>query len=194
MKQTIYALLVSTILATSASATEQDVPITHAVRSHFDIGVALSAVSTRDASVALNIFKVTDGQDRLGNVTFLAGYDYNAYIGLEGRYTTTITAQDAVKMQGWSLFIKPVYPVAEAFDIYGLLGYGGITMDPSSNHFVDVSDNGFQWGLGIDYRFGKTVSAFFDYTSLAKDMDGLYWNGAHKIDADAFTVGIRYAF
>lgn len=194
MKQIMHLLLIFAMLVTGIFANEANMYMSRTEKSYVDLGVALSAVSTRDASVSMNIFQVTEGQDRLGNVTFLAGYDFNVYFGLEGRYTTTIVAQDAVKMQGWSLFVKPAYPVSEKFDIYALIGYGGISMDPSANRFVDVSGNGFQWGLGIDYRFGKTVSAFFDYTSLAKDMDGLYWNGALKVDADAFTVGVRYRF
>ena len=38
------------------------------------------------------------------------------------------------------------------------------------------------------------VSEEVDNSSLANDMEGLYWNGAHDIDADAITIGVNYLF
>ncbi len=160
----------------------------------FYAGLALSAVSTRDAAVSMDLFNGKAGQDRLGNLTFLAGYDFNEYIALEGRYTTTIVDEDSVEMDGWSIFVKPQYPVTEAFSIYALLGFGGISMDPTTAKYVDVDDSGFQWGLGASYDFTENISVFADYTSLASDMDGIYWDGAFEVDADTFNVGVIYTF
>ena len=160
----------------------------------FYAGLALSAVSTRDAAVSMDLFNGKAGQDRLGNLTFLAGYDFNEYIALEGRYTTTIADDDAVEMDGWSIFVKPQYPVTEAFSVYALLGFGGISMDPTTAKYVDVDDSGFQWGLGASYDFTENISVFADYTSLASDMDGIYWDGAFEVDADTFNVGVIYTF
>jgi len=162
--------------------------------SSFYVGLALSAVSTRDAAVSMDIFNAKAGQDRLGNLTFQAGYNFNEYVAVEGRYTTTIADDDAVEMDGWSIFVKPQYPVTEDFNIYALLGFGGITMDPTTLKYVDVDDSGFQWGLGASYDFTENISVFFDYTNLANDMDGIYWDGALQIDADAFNLGLTYKF
>ncbi len=142
----------------------------------------------------MDLFNGKAGQDRLGNLTFLAGYDFNEYIALEGRYTTTIVDEDSVEMDGWSIFVKPQYPVTEAFSIYALLGFGGISMDPTTAKYVDVDDSGFQWGLGTSYDFTENISLLADYTSLASDMDGIYWNGAFEVDADTFNVGVIYTF
>jgi opacity protein-like surface antigen len=170
-------------------------PVTEeVVSSNFYAGLALSAVSTRDAAVSLDIFDGKAGQDRLGNLTFLAGYKFNEYIALEGRYTTTIVDDDSVEMDGWSIFVKPQYPINEAFTVYALLGFGGISMDPTTLKYVDVDDNGFQWGLGASYDFTENISIFADYTSLANEMDGIYWNGALEVDVDTFNVGVLYNF
>ena len=169
-------------------------PMEEVSPSAFYIGLGLSAVSTRDAAISLDFFGSDDGQDRLGNLTFQAGYDFNEYIGVEGRYTTSIAYEDIVEMSGWSLFVKPQYPVTDTFDIYALIGFGGVTVDPASLALVNVDDSGFQWGLGVSYDMTESVSIFFDYTNLANDMEGLYHNGALEVDADALTLGLTYKF
>ena len=161
---------------------------------NFYAGVGVSAVSTRDSAVSMNIFNVKNGQDRLGNAVLQIGYDINSYIAIEGRYTTTFVKEDIVTMDGWSLFLKPQYPLTEEMSLYALLGYGGVNIDGTNlGTLVDVNDNGFQWGVGTEYKIDKTIEVFFDYTSLAKDMDGRY-GAALQADADAFTLGITYNF
>jgi opacity protein-like surface antigen len=170
------------------------IPVVEESQNGFYAGLALSAVSTRDSAVSLDFFNVKSGQDRLGNITFQAGYNYNEYVAFEGRYTTTFSDEDLVKMNGWSLFIKPQYPVSEKFNIYALLGFGGVSLDPVNNSGVNVDDTSFQWGLGLNYEVVDNVFIFADYTSLANDMEGLYYNGALEIDADAITIGLSYQF
>jgi len=174
------------------------VPMVEEDRSGLYTGLALSAVSTRDASVSMDFFNVKSGQDRLGNISVLAGYNFNNYIAVEGRYTTTLTEEDAVEMDGWSLFVKPQYPVNEDFSVYALLGYGGVTLDHVSGYaspaITDVDDTGFQWGFGMSYAITENFDIFLDYTSLATDMDGVYWNGALQTDVDAITLGVIYNF
>ena len=171
------------------------VPVSEEVdNSSFYVGLGLSAVSTRDAAVSLDFFNVVHGQDRLGNFSLFAGYNFNEYIALEGRYTTTFSDEDLVEMSGWSLFAKPQYPVTEDFSVYALLGFGGVTLDNVNASTVNVDDSGFQWGIGASYLATENISVFIDYSSLANDMEGLYWNGAHDIDADASTIGVNYLF
>ena len=164
------------------------------IHSDFYVGLALSAVSTRESGVSLSFTSVNKGADRLGNVSFLAGYDFNDYITVEGRYTTSFAKDDTTQMSGFSIFAKPQYAVSEDFSLYGLLGYGTVTLDSATVHNnVDVDDIGFQWGLGANYKVSNEVSVFVDYTSLANDMDGSYIH-ANSADVDALTVGVTYRF
>lgn len=163
------------------------------VESGFYAGLGLSAVSTREANVSMDLTSGKAGQDRLGNITLLAGYNFNAYLAAEGRYTTSISHEDNVEMSGWSLFVKPQYPVTEDFGVYALLGFGGVTLDGVDGANIDVDETGFQWGIGMSYLVMEHVSLFTDYTSLGNDMDGVY-NGASKADIDAVTVGLTYDF
>jgi len=160
--------------------------------SNFYVGIGLTAVSTRDAAVSVD-WGATIGQDRLGNISLLAGYNFNEYIAAEGRYTTSFTHEDNVEMSGWSIFVKPQYPVTEDFSVYALLGVGGVILDGVDGAVVDVDDTEFQWGLGASYMVTDNVSLFADYTWLT-GMEGVFYNGALETDVDEFTIGVNYHF
>ncbi|MCF6205591.1 MAG: porin family protein [Sulfurovum sp.] len=194
-------LLSAIVLSAAAMAGGDIVPVEPMVETpivvserNFYVGVGIAAVSTRNAAVSMDIFSVKNGQDRLGNVTLQAGYNFNSYITLEGRYTTTFVKEDIVKMSGWSFFVKPQYPITEKISLYALLGYGSVDISGTNGGVVDVDDSGFQWGLGASYALNEQFELFFDYTSLANDMDGIYGSGIPQADADAFTMGVTYNF
>lgn len=181
----------------------------------FYLGAGISAMSTRLSSVSRDIFNEKAGQDRLGNAAILAGYMINNYLSVEGRLAGNITDEDKVTMDSqWSIFLKPMYKFEDDedqangrnyFAVYGLLGFGGIDLSGINGVIADISDTGFQWGLGFSYTFRETASdgnyqykdswtIYADYTMLGSDMDGLYYTGRDKVDADAFTVGLIYKF
>ena len=170
------------------------VPMVEETKSGFYTGLGFSAVSARDADVSMDFFNSKVGQDRLANVSFFAGYNFNEYIAAEGRYTTSVGHRDSVEMSGWSLFVKPQYPVSENFSLYALLGFGGVTLDGVNGANVDVDETGFQWGIGTSYAITESMTVFVDYTSLANDMDGTFYNGALQVDTDALTIGLNYLF
>ena len=190
------------------------VPVVVEESNNFYLGLGVAAVSTRDFARSADFFDEENGQDRLGNLTFIAGYDFNEYseyIAAEARYTFSIADEDQVEMSGWSIFLKPQYTFEDDngekgnFKIYGLLGFGGVTLDGVSseysngNPWVDVDDTGFQWGLGASYSFKEytddaDISIFIDYTMLADEMEGVYWNYAPETNVDALTVGLIYNF
>jgi opacity protein-like surface antigen len=169
--------------------------------SSFYVGAGLAALSARGSDVSLNFFSEESGQDRMGNFTLLAGYNFNEYIAVEGRYTGDINNADVVDMSGWSLFVKPQYPVSEDFSVYALLGFGGVKLDPTSGSSVNINvdDTGFQWGLGISYDVLENLEIFADYTNLANNMEGVYRDNLaeadlFEADTDALTIGVNYKF
>lgn len=181
-------------------------------RSPFYVGFGVGGVSNRDSSISLSFSDNKDGQDRTGNVSFLAGYDlsaYTEYLAIEGRFTTSFTDEDKVKMDAWSLFLKPKYTFEDDngekgnFTVYGLIGFGNVNIDGHNGWLVNVNDTGFQWGLGASYFMTDGFSIFADYTNLANDMNGFDASalvGINKYrrnmeaDVDAFTVGVTYQF
>ena len=203
MKKNIVALSALAAISTSVFAGGNVAVIVPEVEevvvvdnSSFYIGLGLSAVSARDSAISMDIFNGKYGQDRLGSIMFQAGYNFNEYVAVEGRYSTSISNEDLVEMNGWSLFVKPQYPVTEDFNIYALIGFGGVTLDPVNNSGVDVDETGFQWGLGVSYDITESIAIFADYTNLANDMDGYYYTSPDllQVDVDTFNVGLTYTF
>ncbi len=165
----------------------------------FYLGGGLSAAVATNSDVSADFFEADKtGQDRLGNLTLLAGYDYNEYVAVEARYTTSITHETKVSMDGWGLYVKPQYPASENFKIYALLGFGGVTLDGVNGFTADVDDTGFQWGIGASYSLksytDSDIALFIDYVSMASEMDGLFYDGALQADVAAVNVGLTYRF
>jgi opacity protein-like surface antigen len=137
-----------------------------------------------------------------------AGYKFNSYVAVEGRYWIGMSDNswsarfddDYVGVTGevdtWGLYVKPMYPVTENFDIYALLGYADIDYQIKSAGYTYRGDavDGFSWGLGADYSFTDSVSVFIDYVSLYDDT----WVNAdgNNVDdvIDTWNFGVTYQF
>jgi opacity protein-like surface antigen len=128
-------------------------------------------------------------------VTLQAGYKFNPYIAVEGRYGFTLgdssdsglTIDDA-EIGVWGIYIKPMYPVSPEFDIYALLGYAG-TKAEDRNNVLEVDESGFSWGVGAAYSVTEEFSVFADYVVFYDDSSVRY---DHVIDG--FNFGVSYQF
>ena len=132
-----------------------------------------------------------------------AGYQYNDYVSLEGRYTFGFSTDydigtnlNASAYDGdftsWGIYVKPMYPVTEEFDVYALLGYGGVMLSDLNNG--DAYESGFQWGLGAQYAVTDSVAVFVDYVSLYNDTGFDYVAKLEDVDSDTWTLGVSYKF
>ena len=83
------------------------------------------------------------------------GYDFNQYIGIEARFISTFWGADDLggqELQHAGLFVKPMAPISENFNVYGLLGYGWTETSTDGNkNLVTVDKDGFSVGLGLEY-------------------------------------------
>ena len=132
-----------------------------------------------------------------------AGYQYNQYVAVEGRYTfavntdytpgnTTASSSDYDgDFSSWGVYVKPMYPIGD-FTLYALLGYGGVMLDDLVGG--DAYEDGFQWGLGAGYAFSEQISIFVDYVSLYDDTGFDYRAQFDDVDSDTWTVGMSYKF
>ena len=167
--------------------------------SPFYVGLGLSNVDTRYSSESLNFFNDKSGQEETGDILLMAGYNFNQYIAVEGRYMTSVFGEDSITRESWGIYVKPKYPATETFTLYALLGYGGLTVDGKGDSIYspnDVDDTSFQWGVGVSYDLNTHFSIFFDYLSIANDMDAdiLFGVPDTKVDSDALSVGVTYSF
>ena len=171
------------------------VPLVEEDVSPFYVGLGLSNVSTRNSRELLNFFHDNDSEET-GDILLMAGYEFNQYLAVEGRYMNSMFGEDALTRDSWGVYVKPQYPVSEAFTLYALLGYGGLNADGKGLWNVSVDDTGFQWGVGASYDLNAHFSIFIDYVNIANDMDAdiLFDAPFVKIDSDALSVGLSYHF
>ena len=159
-------------------------------------------------------FGKTDSQDETGALGLVAGYDFNEYIAIEGRFAISMFEEDYAEVTTYSIFVKPQYPVSEDFTIYGLLGFGNVTVDATDAGGAEfgavpnivgntlMDESGFQWGLGVSYAVTEEIGVFFDYVAFASDAEvdptPLYAYGPAarytEMSNDALTLGVTYKF
>ncbi len=146
----------------------------------------------------------TDEEISSTSIMFQAGYQYNRYVAFEGRAslgfntdydpgnTTNTGGEYDDDISSWGIYVKPMYPVTEEFDVYALLGYGGVQLGNLESG--DAYESGFQWGLGAQYAVMENVLIFADYVRLYDGTGFDYRAQLEDVDADAWTVGVSYKF
>jgi len=135
--------------------------------------------------------------------TFLAGYQFNQYFAVEGRYTPQFgTFTDnlngmsvTIDLSNIALYAKGMYAFGN-FTVYGLLGYGQTTLglDITGMSIEDQSETAFQWGLGASYALSEHTSLFVDYTQLYDDTGFDQISNNTAIDAYTLNTGLSYKF
>ena len=196
MKKMLISTVASMMLAGTAMAGGDIAPVEEPVvpvetgAFYAGIGAGLTAITVGDVSPSF--FSGKDGQDRVWNYTLVGGYEFNDYLAIEGRFTSTFAKDDEADMIGGSVFVKPQYPVFDSMKIYALLGlgYSKVTSKEGSGY---AKGNDFQWGLGASYDVMDNLVLFLDYTSLATGLTIDNVDG-EKLDVDALTFGVNYKF
>jgi len=172
-----------------------DEPIIVEDNSAFYLGLGLNSMQLND--------NTTGEEIQRGGVSLIAGYQYNEYIAVEGRYHFGISTdydegswqatQDYDDdMSAWGIYVKPMYPVTEDLDIYALLGYGGVLLTNIAGG--DPYESGFQWGLGAQYEVVESWVVSLDYVSLYDDTGFDYRAQLDDVDADVWTLAVSYKF
>jgi opacity protein-like surface antigen len=146
------------------------------------------------------------------SVMFQAGYKINSYFAIEGRYWEGLSddaftfdnfglgARTDGDSTAWGIYLKPMYPVTNSFDVYALLGYGEASIsnvkDPlGATH--DIDSDGFSWGIGASYAFTDNVSIFADYVAFDSSkvqFSGLGTTYSYDHEMDAVNFGVTYSF
>lgn len=123
-------------------------------------------------------------------VNLRAGYDYNDYIGVEARALYTPWGDKDKTMKHYGLYLKPMAPVTDNVDLYGLLGYGKTKCD-----YRNIDEKGFAWGLGAEYSFGKKTNGVKEgWGVYAEYSRPLKKSGATTMKADVASAGMAYHF
>ena len=150
-----------------------------------------------DTDVTYTNGKAASDSDSFSSLTLIAGYNFNEYIGIEGRYSHTYV-DNTYNTNPWyggyvsnpdisyyGLYLKPMIPI-DQFNLYGLIGYGETSIK-------DDEETGFQWGIGASYYFNNRSSLFVDYTRVY-DEEGNFPTAKVTQVIDAITFGLVYSF
>jgi len=123
-------------------------------------------------------------------INLKAGYDFNEYIGIEAKYLYTPWGDEDHTLKHYGIYLKPSFPVTENFDIYALLGYGKTECESLKD-----SENGFGWGIGASYNFGKRVQGKKDgFGVYVEYLRPLKKTGNKDITIDTVNAGVQYNF
>ena len=152
------------------------VPTPSASAGSLYIGAAVSAMATRLDDRA-NVMGDEAYQDRQTGITAIIGYDFMDYLGAELRAAMSIDGANAGvdDMQQFGIYLKPQYPVTDAINVYGLLGYSMINMSDDwngVNNVFDGDNDGISFGLGLDYGVTENISVFTDYVNYLRNYGG----------------------
>jgi len=142
--------------------------------------------------------------DKTYGVVGRIGYDINKYIGIEARGIRTNWKSNGGKIKHAGLFVKPMYPVSNQTNVYGLVGYAKTKTEGRSLQKVDAKT--LAWGAGVEYdlsadsaksgRYNREfdgagdqeggLGVFADYERLIQKSD--------SPDLDTVNVGVTYDF
>jgi len=196
----------------------QEVPAAVIDDSGFYVGLAYGyADITDDYTGSTGSFG--NHEDSFNTYMLQAGYKMNQYIAVEGRYwdsvgdgdwtdTYTLPNGSVVNTNGpcsefsaWGIYVKPMYPVTEVFDVYALLGYGNVDLSSdfgTNAKFLDMDEDGFQWGFGASYELTDNWAVFADYVNLYDDTSAAIAQGTYSETHDysiyTVNVGVTYRF
>jgi opacity protein-like surface antigen len=186
---------------------------------NFYVGLAYGFLSTEVS----NSYTYNDGttltppsliDDDFSEIMIQAGYNFNEYVAIEGRYWFGLSetldfhdwdahlADHDTTIDAWGIYVKPQYSF-DAFKIYALLGYAGADMtvdNVGSYHGLEYTTDdvdGFSWGLGAAYAFTDNVEVFVDYVSIYDDDESyVALNYTEDVDRsiNTWNFGITYNF
>lgn len=180
---------------------------------HFYIGVAYSLVKNSGDAYYTDgdyedwgTFKTSDNA-----VMLQAGYAFNNYFALEGRYWTGSadvdfsweqdgTYSEAADFSAYGIYLKPMLPITEEFTVYGLLGYGNVKskFDTYFGGATMIDESGFQYGAGVSYAVTENISLFVDYVNLGSGDSFIDTRAEYEewTDQDPYTInfGVTYTF
>jgi len=143
------------------------------------------------------------GKDKTVGVMARVGYDFNQYVGLEARGIRTNWKAGGGKVKHAGIFVKPMLPVSDAVNVYGLVG---VAKTKTEGHLQKTNAETLALGAGVEVDLSedrakegrynrafdgkgdqeKGVGVFLDYERMVVK------SGAP--DLDAVSAGVTYDF
>ncbi len=143
------------------------------------------------------------GKDTTIGVIGRVGYDFNKYVGLEGRGIMTNFSDDGGTVRHAGVFVKPMIPIGDKSNVYGLVGLAKTT---TQGRLQRTDATTLALGAGVEFDLSKDspkegrynrefdgkgdqekgLGLFVDYEKMVVK------SGAPSLDA--LSAGITYDF
>ncbi len=137
-----------------------------------------------------NNASTTTNSAKTYGINLKAGYSFTEYLAIEAKYLYTPWGDKDKTLKHYGVYLKPIAPVNENIDVYGLVGYGKTECETLNQSF-----KGLAWGLGAEYTFGQKKDGikngwgvYAEYTRPLKK------SGSKDITTNALSTGVSYHF
>ncbi len=143
------------------------------------------------------------GTDKSAGVMARVGYDFNKYIGIEARGITTNWKSDGGKVEHAGLFVKPMLPVNDKTNLYGLIG---MAKTKTKGNLQTTNTDSLALGAGVEVDLSKDTpkegryNRPFDGQGDQEKGLGLFADYERMVvksgapDLDAVSAGVTYDF
>jgi OOP family OmpA-OmpF porin len=147
--------------------------------------------------------RTVENKDTTYGIMGRVGYDFNQYVGIEARGARTNWDNDGSKVKHAGLFVKPMIPIGDSSNLYGLVGLAKTTVRGT---MPNVDAEGLALGAGIEVDISKDkpkngkYSRNFDGHGDQETGVGLFvdYERMHvksgSPDIDALSAGVTYDF
>ena len=181
-----------------APATPTPLPVRDVSANGFYAGIGIAAAQYKPNC------KCKGSRDRTAGVMAKVGYDFDKYLGIEARgMRTNWKGQEGGKVKHIGVFVKPMLPIGDSVNVYGLVGLAKTT---TQGKLPKVSAETLALGAGVEVDLSedkakegrynrafdgkgdqeKGVGVFLDYERMVVK------SGAP--DLDAVSAGVTYDF
>lgn len=163
MKKVINTISLGVLLATGSLFGGGNIapvaPIEEIDPNPFYLGVgAIWAGASRDCS-GFGCSDTVRLKDSTWGGIVRAGYDFNQYFGVEARALKGTIESDWAETTHYGIFLKPMMPVGEQMNIYGLLGYGHTEVKTIATLLTEkFTHDGLSYGIGLEYDLSDRES------------------------------------
>lgn len=143
------------------------------------------------------------GKDKTAGLMARVGYDFNKYVGIEARGIRTNWKSNGGKIKHAGIFVKPMIPVGDETNIYGLVGVAKTT---TQGRLQRTDAEAMALGLGVEVdlsedkpKEGRYGRAFDGKGDQEKGL-GLFLDYERMVvksgspDLDAVSAGVTYDF
>ena len=174
--------------------------------SGFYAGLGITGVKYKDSCKCKNGKGSNDFKDTTYGVMARVGYDINQYIGVEARGSKTNWNSDGSKVEHGGIYAKPMLPVGNSTNIYGLVGLAKTKVTSNSGKTPKVNADGLALGIGVEMDLSKDIpkdgrySRSFDGQGDQEKGLGLFVDYERMLvkknapDLDAVSAGVTYDF